>query len=179
MKLIYSVSIVLFTVMVMATVMGFAEESEVDSTAGEAGNDLFERFEKSLSNVSLIGRFTISGRVDTELTEEKYTIHSIRKMDSGDYWLFDAHIKYGSTDIRLPIPVQVKWAGDTPMISLTNVAIPGLGTFSSRVLFYDGQYAGTWRHGEVYGHMFGRIIPNDTSALRDKENSPNSGSPKP
>ena len=48
-------------------------------------------------------------------------------------------------------------AGDTPIITLTNLEIPGLGTFTSRVIIYEGRYAGTWQHGDVGGHLFGRI----------------------
>ena len=47
--------------------------------------------------------------------------------------------------------------GDTPMITLTDLAVPTLGTFTARVFFYGDRYAGTWQHGNVGGHMFGRI----------------------
>jgi hypothetical protein len=74
-----------------------------------------------------------------------------------DLWQFSARIKYGDKDVTLPIPIEVKWAGKTPVISLDNVTIPQLGTFSSYVVIDGDKYAGTWTHGEVSGHMFGRI----------------------
>ena len=47
---------------------------------------------------------------------------------------------------------------DTPMVSITNFAIPGLGDeFGARVVFYDNRYAGTWDHGEYGGLMYGTI----------------------
>ena len=55
------------------------------------------------------------------------------------------------------MPVTVKWAGDTPVMSLDKVGIPGLGTFSARVVLHEGRYAGTWIHDDVGGHMFGAI----------------------
>jgi hypothetical protein len=55
------------------------------------------------------------------------------------------------------MPLEIKWAGDTPIITLTNMAIPGLGTFTARVLIYDNRYAGTWQHGPVGGNLFGKI----------------------
>jgi hypothetical protein len=55
--------------------------------------------------------------------------------------------------------VEVKWAGKTPVITLDNVTIPGLGTFSSRVVIDGPLYAGTWQHDAVGGHMFGKIVP--------------------
>ena len=43
------------------------------------------------------------------------------------------------------------------LVAATDLAIPGLGTFKSRVLIYDGKYAGTWQHGKIGGSLFGRI----------------------
>ena len=45
----------------------------------------------------------------------------------------------------------------TPVITLTELTIPALGTFSARVVIDNGKYAGTWTHGDVGGHMFGVI----------------------
>jgi hypothetical protein len=72
-----------------------------------------------------------------------------------DQWLFTARI--GKAGFPVPIPVPVKWAGDTPVISVTKLAIPTMGTFTARVVIYDGQYAGTWDAGDHGGHMWGRI----------------------
>jgi len=49
------------------------------------------------------------------------------------------------------------WSGNTPVITLDNLWIPGMGTFSARVLIHQGRYAGTWSHGDKGGHLFGRI----------------------
>ena len=43
------------------------------------------------------------------------------------------------------------------MITLTDAKIPFMGSFSSRVVVYNGKYSGTWSHGEVGGHLFGTI----------------------
>jgi hypothetical protein len=53
----------------------------------------------------------------------------------------------------------VKWARDTPVIVLEKVSIPGLRTFSARVLLDEGRYAGTWTHDKKGGHLFGTITP--------------------
>ena len=60
-------------------------------------------------------------------------------------------------DLTVPVPVQVKWAGNTPVITVEKVAIPGLGTFSARVLLDGVRYAGTWSHDDKGGHLFGVI----------------------
>ncbi len=121
---------------------------------------LYEKFTQTLSGAKLQGNFTIVGRDMDKLPSEEYHIKSVRKLDEGEMWLFTARIKYGGKDLTVPLPLEVQWAGDTPVITLTDFAIPGLGTFSSRVVIYNNKYAGTWTHDDVGGHLFGTIIPD-------------------
>ena len=95
---------------------------------------LYDLFEKKLSNVQFKGNFTILGKPQDNLPQESYTIKSVKKLPQGEYWLFTARIQFGKQDLTIPMPLEVKWAGTTPVITLTNVTIPGLGTFSSRVV---------------------------------------------
>ncbi|MHC2069377.1 hypothetical protein ACYFX5_18030 [Bremerella sp. T1] len=124
----------------------------------------FAAFEKTLNNVALIGSFTISGKEDKAPKPERYEIKNVRKLDEGDVWLFNARIKYGDKDVTLPLPLEVKWAGMTPVITLDKTTIPGMGTFSAHVVIDEDKYAGTWTHGEVGGALFGRIEKLDTEA---------------
>jgi hypothetical protein len=120
------------------------------------------QFTNQMEGVSLIGRFTIAGREDREARPDRYDIASVAKVGD-DLWRFNARIRYGSVDATLPIVVTMRWAGDTPMVTITDLSIPTLGTFTARVFFYGDRYAGTWQHGAVGGHMFGRIETNKTS----------------
>jgi len=115
-------------------------------------------FTKSMENCVLVGSFTIDGKdSDEPLKAERYEIESVAKA-SDNLWIFNARVKYGKLDTKLPITVPMEWAGDTPVVTLTNASLPGLGEgFSARVLFYEDRYAGTWQHGPVGGHMFGKI----------------------
>jgi hypothetical protein len=135
-----------------------------------------ERFKKLVANVKLSGHFTIDGQEDAKLQEEEYVITGATKLGPGDLWALTARIKYGTRDLTVPVPVQVKWAGDTPVITLDKVGIPGLGTFSARVVLDQGRYAGTWSHDQVGGHLFGRITP---AAAPDVGPSPPAGNPAP
>ncbi len=124
--------------------------------------ELERDFTERMQNVVLVGNFTIGGRDRRDGLPERYEIAEVTKLD-GDRWRFDARVKYGSVDVTLPIVVPMLWAGDTPMISITDFAIPGLGDeFGARVVFYDDRYAGTWDHGEYGGMMFGTISPLET-----------------
>jgi hypothetical protein len=120
--------------------------------------ELIKKLESNLSNATLVGVFTVDGlKSDRPSKPDKYTLGKVKKLPEADLWSFEAKVAFGGPDKTIPIVVPIKWAGDTPMVQLTNTAIPGLGTFSTRVFFYEDRYAGTWKHGPFTGHMYGRI----------------------
>jgi hypothetical protein len=135
--------------------------------------ELHKKFAESLRGVKLIGQFTVLGK-DTPPAKEEYTILSATKMEEGDFWLLQARIKYGANDLTVPLPLEIKWAAATPVITLDNFTIPGLGTFNARVLFHDTTYAGTWTHGKVGGHLFGTIekLPADGNSGKPAPDAP-------
>jgi len=148
--------------------------SAVASAADDAERraELERAFQETMSGAELVGYFVSDGvEGDQQLHEDTYTIQKVTKM-SGDLWRFDARVRYGQVDVTAPIPLQVKWAGDTPVITLTDLAIPGLGTYTARVLVYRGHYAGTWSGGDHGGKMFGRIVrapePGEESGAGDE-----------
>ena len=117
-----------------------------------------------MSNVTLSGYYTMGD--SAELHEDHYVIDRVSKVKE-DTWLFEAHIQMNKRDLKLALPLPVKFAGDTPMITLTNYAVPGMGSFSARILFYQDAYAGTWSNGAGHGgKMFGKITKNDTPAAK-------------
>ena len=127
------------------------------SPAKASQEELIKKLEQTLTGAKMTGRFTVIGKEDKAPAAEEYTIVSANHTGD-DVWLLNARIKYGGTDKTLPVPLEIKWAGETPIISMTDLAIPGLGDkFSTRVVIYDGLYSGTWSHGPVKGHLFGTI----------------------
>jgi hypothetical protein len=155
-----------------------AAEAASDDDSEEAKmpteQELFDGFAKMLTKVRLVGHFTIDGRPMNDLNEESYEIRSAKKLPEKDTWLIASRIKYGKNDVTVPLILTVKWAGKTPMITLDEFTIPGMGTFSARVVFHDKKYAGTWTHDDVGGHLFGRIEPMDES----KEETGSTDKPK-
>jgi hypothetical protein len=115
------------------------------------------KFKTMLSNSVMIGRWCLvnEGKLG-EARDERYTIQSVSKVKD-DVWLLFARVQYGNKDVAVPVPVQVKWAGDTPVISVTNLGLPGLGTYTARVVIYENTYAGTWSGGGHAGLMNGVI----------------------
>jgi hypothetical protein len=132
-------------------------DEPVKKDAAPSRDELIKKLEETLTGAKLTGAYSVTGREDRAPKAEEYTITSATKLPEGDVWLIKARIKYGDKDTTIPMPLEIKWAGDTPIITLTNMAIPGLGTFTARVLIYDNRYAGTWQHGPVGGNLFGKI----------------------
>jgi len=115
---------------------------------------LEKAFAQKLTNVKLVGRFTMGA--DGEPKKDSYTILRAAKAE-GDDWLITAKIEYKGLALPIEMRLPVKWAGDTPVISITDKKIPGFGTFTARVMFYGDEYAGTWSGGTHGGLMWGRL----------------------
>lgn len=109
---------------------------------------------KLLSGATLEGSFTTTGpgRDGQRLSADRYTLGEVKKL-SGNVWMIQARMR----DAMIPLPLPIEWAGDTPVIIVDNFTIPGMGTFSARVMFFADHYAGYWKHDERGGSMFGVI----------------------
>ena len=154
----FGVGAVLLALPVAFAIGWLVSKTGIGSTMDlESLPELERQFAQRMREVSLVGRFTIAGREDEPARPDRYDIASVEKLGD-DRWRFNVRIRYGERDVTLPVVVTMQWTGDTPMVLLTNTAIPTLGTFTARVFFYEDRYAGTWQHGEVGGHMFGNII---------------------
>ena len=129
---------------------------------------MIKKLEANLSGATLVGVFTIDGlNSDRPPKQDKYTLGKVSKLPEADLWRIEAKVAFGGPNKTIPIVVAIKWAGDTPMIQLTNTTISGMGTFSTRVFFYEDRYAGWWQHGPFTGHMYGRIDKNGEPGNHD------------
>lgn len=112
---------------------------------------------ETLSGATLVGSFTVTGREDgDELRQERYAIREVEKVQD-NLFLFRVRIQYGERDTTVAAPLVVIWSGDTPVITLTDASLPGMGRYTARVLIYGDHYAGYWSAGEVEGTMFGVV----------------------
>lgn len=117
---------------------------------------LQRQFTERMRGSTMVGFFTVTGRENRQARPDRYDISSVERVGA-DRWRFNARMRYGAIDVTLPVAVTMRWVDDTPMILMTGVTIPTLGTFDVRLLFSGDRYAGTWQHGAIGGHMFGRI----------------------
>jgi len=145
--------------------------AQEEDTAKESSRE--QRLAKYLDGVKLIGKFTMDGIESDEKTgdgiTEEYTISKCEKLPEDDMYRMTARIKYGDIDSELPLSIKILWSGDTPVITLDNFWIPGMGTFGARILIHADRYAGTWQHDAVGGHMFGRIEKLSSEETSEKE----------
>ncbi|MBL8226959.1 MAG: hypothetical protein JNL98_00715 [Bryobacterales bacterium] len=135
--------------------IALAQQATISLTPAE------QAFQTSMTNVTLTGYFTVGDGSETR--PDKYTVEKVEKIGD-DLWSFDARIQYGTRDYRAKVKVPVKWAGDTPVITLASYLIQGHGVYSARILIHNGQYAGTWGGAEGKGgKMFGNVVKNTTA----------------
>lgn len=154
-----------------APVLQTQQESEKEAKQREKIEQLEAKFAKMMSNATLVGSFTIDGMKEVAPKPERYEIGEVSKV-KGDTWRFTARIKYGKVDLKVPLLLRVTWSDETPVINNDDFKIPGMGTFDFRVLFHGDRYVGTWQHGKVGGHMFGKIEPKKVAETKASEDKP-------
>jgi len=165
MKLLQSLTIVFLTLSFAGNTVA-QDKAATQPTGGTAAattpkpsqGELEAKFKALLTNATMTGRWssTKDGVLGPE-REDKYTVVSATKGE-GESWVVSARLEYRGRAFVLPIPVQVKWAGDTAVLVVDNMGIPGGGTtYSARVLFHGQSYVGTWSGGEHGGLIYGLI----------------------
>ena len=140
----------------MTTYVSEAKLSAADPEKKVERADFEQAFAAKLSGSILTGSFSLDGKDNSANKPDRYRIISAKKIQ-GDDWVITAKMKIGQNELDIPVPIKVYWADDTPVMSLTDLTIPGMGTFTARIMFHGNRYAGTWQHGDAGGHMWGRV----------------------
>jgi hypothetical protein len=129
--------------------------------------DLAER----LSNARMIGFYVTEGQ-NGPPQQDSYTLGKVDKAD-GDKWTFQARIEFNKKTLTVPLEIPIYWANETPVITVTDFTIPGMGTYTARVMIHGDHYAGTWSSPNHGGYLWGRIqkIPpgSATESPRQRE----------
>jgi hypothetical protein len=116
---------------------------------------LEKQLAEKLSHSRFIGHYSIEGQ-EGPPKQDEYTLGEVSKSE-GDKWLFHASLQFGAKVVTIPLEIPIIWAGDTPIISVTNFGIPGMGSYTARVLISGDHYAGTWSSANHAGYLWGRI----------------------
>ncbi len=121
-------------------------------------SDPEERFKALFTKATLTGRWARlkEGVLGEERAGDKYTILSVVKRD-GDNWTVNAKMKYGEKELIIPVPVRMKFTGDTAVLTVDELAIPGGGTYTARLMIFERTYSGTWKDQRGGGMLYGTI----------------------
>ncbi|MDA1266677.1 MAG: PQQ-binding-like beta-propeller repeat protein [Planctomycetota bacterium] len=126
-------------------------------------------FAAKMSGAILAGQFTDRTRPDAEPAADRYTLGEVKQLESGK-WRFEAKIEYMGRTGTVPLEIDVFWAGDTPVITLTDFKVPLFGTFTSRVMVFEDEYVGLWDGAGHGGKMWGDIIrPQDEAPAEEDD----------
>ncbi len=137
--------------LLLSVFLSFATIVAADESDREA------RLANYLTGAKFVGKFTVDGKEDKPPKTEQYTISKCEKLPEPDMYRLTARIKYGDVDSEVPMDIKILWSGNTPVMTLDALWLPGMGTFDARVLIHADRYAGTWQHDKVGGHLFGKI----------------------
>ena len=153
------------TVVLLLNMRVFAQDKPAGDAAAKptpvaSAEQLEATFKAMLTKATLSGRWCSvkDGKLGPE-KEDKYSIVSASKVN-GSKWIISARIQFNKKEMVVPIPVEVKWAGDTAVLIVDKLQYPGGGTYSARVLFYEKTYAGTWSGGD-YGGLISGVIAGE------------------
>ncbi len=117
-----------------------------------------ERFRVLFTKAFLSGRWAPlkDGVLGDEKSGDKYNIVSVTKGE-GENWTVNAKLDYQGREFVMPIPVRMKFTGDTAILVVDNLMIPNGGTYSARLMIYERTYSGTWKSARGGGMLYGTI----------------------
>jgi hypothetical protein len=152
------------------TLVGLAAPARAEETKSVELNQAEQAFAKSMTGATLVGSFTLGSATPDEqpkLHLERYELGEVKKLPNGQ-WQMQTRIRYGDKDLKLPVMVPVEWVGAdgpsaTPVVVIDDLFFPGAGTYSARVLFHEGHYAGHWSGKDHGGVLFGKIVSPESS----------------
>ena len=135
-----------------------AEEPKAAVSQKPLPADPEERFKFLFTKSYLSGRWAPlkDGALGDERTGDKYQIVGVAK-GKDDNWVVNAKLKYREQEFVLPFPVRMKFDGDTAILIVDELTIPGGGTYSARLMIYERTYSGTWKGQRGGGMLYGTI----------------------
>jgi len=147
------------TCLLLSFALGIGFAVAEDKSAAE----LETEFSAMLKNATLKGSWVpIQAGATGEEKSDSYRVVRAEKIE-GDQWHIVSKVKYQGQEVDFPIPVIVKWAGDTAVVILDEVQTGGGKSYSARVLFHNDRYAGSWWGNNQPGGLLSGVITRDDS----------------
>lgn len=141
-----ALSTALAAVAVAAPLPALAQQGDARSPGAgeEAPAKAEEAFAAMLTDATLNGTWA---PIDKSLLgdDRKDGYHIVRATKKeGDQWILVSRMTFQGQEFEIPIPVTVKFAGDTAVMILNDLPLGDGTTWSARILFHDDVYAGSW-----------------------------------
>ncbi len=144
--------------------------------------ELERRLEATLTGVQLRGTWQIASAGPTadgavprngpvtlsDPLPDTYTILEAHKAEA-DWWLLRVRIQYEAVDAVVPIRLRVLFAGETPVLTVDDLSMPGGHTYSARVMIHGGFYAGTWSGPDCGGVLSGQLVNAPKEAREERD----------
>ncbi len=129
------------------------------------------QFHKSLER--LLSGATLSGFLSAEGSPEprpcSLKVERLEKSDGLHDWQFQFALQAAGNEHECRLPADVHWAGSTPVVSIHEAEIPGVGAVSAKVLINNCLVAGTWVHNDKRGEVWGEISHSHTPPPQHKK----------
>jgi hypothetical protein len=112
----------------------------------QGSSNVETNFVAMLKNATLKGTWAPvqQAQLGTSRKDDGYRVARVEKKD-GDKWTLVYLVTYQSKEIEYPMPVTVKFAGDTSVLILDNVrAGRDKANWSARIMFHENVYTGRW-----------------------------------
>jgi hypothetical protein len=112
----------------------------------QGSSNVETNFVAMLKNATLKGTWAPvqQAQLGPSRKDDDYRIARVEKKD-GDKWMLVYLVNHQGKEIEYPMPVTVKFAGDTTVLILDNVrAGRDKANWSARVMFHENVYTGRW-----------------------------------
>jgi hypothetical protein len=120
--------------------------------------ELENGFTAMLKNADLKGTWVpVKGDKTESEKGDSYHVVRVNKI-KGDRWEVVSKMNHQGREIEFPMPVIIKWAGDTAVMILDEIPTAGGKKYSARVMFHNDRYAGSWWGTNQPGGLLSGIV---------------------
>lgn len=155
--------------------ISFSVADETSEKAASETEKMEKQFAAMLKGATLMGTWAAVGPVGLgDDKQDGYQIVEAKKV-KGDKWVMVSKFKYKGQELNIPVPVVVKFAGDTAVMILNNLPTGDGATWSARILYHNDVYTGSWwestkkKGGILSGVISRKSEENGTKEEKKKE----------
>lgn len=119
----------------------------------------------------LLGEATLRGRAATTEDLGPAILVTIRRLKRGaglHDWKLDAVITRDAEEFSTVFNARIRWAGSTPVVTVEETEVEGLGRIAGKFIIHDGRFAGMIQLNGAEAFSFGSIQHDETLPPRPR-----------